>query len=267
MGLSSWHGRMRRKKMNIIQITEQNIDTEHICCAIGNDKVNKARAETKKAWMKREFKNGLVFKRLDDRGKMFIEYMPVEKCWKPVEGQNYTMINCLWVSGKFKKQGIANELLQGCVDDSKEQGKAGICVVTSKKNKPFLTEKKFFERMGFEVIDSAQPYFELMALKFDSDAPLPTFTEACREGKQAYKDGFLFVYSNQCPFMEEYVHLLADICEKREIKNKIIKINSSEDAKKYGSPFGTFGLYHKGEFINHELMSENKFLKLLDTMV
>ncbi len=34
--------------MNIIQITKQNIDEEHICCAIGNDKTNKARAESKK---------------------------------------------------------------------------------------------------------------------------------------------------------------------------------------------------------------------------
>lgn len=42
--------------MKIIQITEQNIDTEHICCAIGNDKVNKLRAESKKDWMKQQFK-------------------------------------------------------------------------------------------------------------------------------------------------------------------------------------------------------------------
>jgi ribosomal protein S18 acetylase RimI-like enzyme len=253
--------------MNIIQITKQNIDEEHICCAIGNDKTNKARAESKKTWMKEQFDHGLVFKRLDERGKMFIEYMPVENCWKPVDGKDYMMINCLWVSGKYKKQGIASALLEDCIADAKSKGKAGLCVVTSKKNKPFLTEKKFFQKKGFEVADSAQPYFELMVLKFDEAAPVPKFTEGCKVGKTDVDEGFLFVYSNQCPFMEEYVHLLSAICEERGIKNKITKIRSSEEARQFGSPFGTFGLYYNGEFVNHELMSENKFRKMLDTMM
>jgi len=34
--------------MNIIEVNEKNIENEHICCAIGNDKENKARAQTKK---------------------------------------------------------------------------------------------------------------------------------------------------------------------------------------------------------------------------
>lgn len=34
--------------MNIITINKNNIDKEHICCAIGNDKVNQSRAQSKK---------------------------------------------------------------------------------------------------------------------------------------------------------------------------------------------------------------------------
>ncbi len=63
--------------MKIISIDKNNIDEEHICCALGNDKENKERAQTKKDWMKERFGDGLAFKRLDDRGKIFIEYMPV----------------------------------------------------------------------------------------------------------------------------------------------------------------------------------------------
>ncbi|HOM54209.1 MAG TPA: hypothetical protein PKW46_01525 [Thermotogota bacterium] len=81
--------------MEIIEITEQNIDKEHICCAIGKDKENENRAFTKKAWMKKNFRDGLVFRRLDDRGKVFIEYLPIEKVWKPLIGANYLIINCL----------------------------------------------------------------------------------------------------------------------------------------------------------------------------
>ncbi len=59
--------------MAIITINSANIDREHICCAIGNDKANQARALTKKDWMRERFKDGLVFKRLNERGKVFIE--------------------------------------------------------------------------------------------------------------------------------------------------------------------------------------------------
>jgi hypothetical protein len=43
----------------------------------------------------------------------------------------------------------------------------GIAVVSSTKIKPFLTDKKFYLKQGFEVVDSAPPYFELLVLKFN----------------------------------------------------------------------------------------------------
>ena len=36
------------EELKLIQIDEKNIDTEHICCAIGNDKDNVDRVNTKK---------------------------------------------------------------------------------------------------------------------------------------------------------------------------------------------------------------------------
>lgn len=107
--------------MKTITIDQNNIDQEHICCAIGNDKINQSRAEPKKDWLKERFKDGLIFKRLDDRGKIFIEYMPIEKVWKPLIGKNFMIINCLWVSGKFKGKGISTKLLNECIADSKKQ--------------------------------------------------------------------------------------------------------------------------------------------------
>ena len=251
--------------MTIMDIDQKNIEQEHICCAIGNDKRNQARAQVKKDWMKKEFENGLVFKRLDDRGKMFIEYMPIENAWKPVIGKNYTMIHCLWVSGKFKKQGIATALLDECIKESKEKGKDGIAVITSSKNKPFLTEKKFFEKKGFQVVDQAPPYFELMVLKFNKKAKNPVFTTTAKTGKTDFKDGICFVYTHQCPFMEEYMSLLSKICEEEAIPVKIIQLKSAEEVKELGGPFGTLSMYDNGDFVTHELFSENKFRKYLTT--
>ena len=84
-----------------ITLTKENIDTEHICCAFSDKKCLKG-YEMKKAWLKKEFDNGYIFRRLDARAKVFIEYVPAEKAWIPVDASNYLMINCFWVSGQYK---------------------------------------------------------------------------------------------------------------------------------------------------------------------
>ncbi len=45
----------------------------------------------------------------------------------------------------FVAEKIGKELLEYAINDSKEKGKSGICTLVSKKKKPFLGEKKFFE--------------------------------------------------------------------------------------------------------------------------
>jgi ribosomal protein S18 acetylase RimI-like enzyme len=249
--------------MAIITIDGTNIADEHICCAIGTDKANQARAETKKDWLRREFANGLVFKRLDQRGKVFIEYMPIEAAWKPIEGSDYLAINCLWVSGQFKGQGHAKALLDECVADAKRAGKAGIVAVTSAKTKPFLTDKRFYLSQGFETIDTAPPYFELVALRLDPTVPPPRFTARAKTGKGGKATGFTFIYSNQCVFMEEYVALLQAVAREAGVPAETVKLQTAAQAQAKGSPFGTLGIYRDGEFLTHELTTADKFRKLI----
>ncbi len=252
--------------MEIITVDKNNIEEEHICCAIGSDKQNKSRSQSKKDWMKERFSEGLIFKKLDVRGKVFIEYMPVETAWKPIKGKNYMVINCLWVSGQYKGKGLSVQLLQECIKDVKEKKMEGIIVISSTKVKPFLTDKKFYLKHGFEVIDSAPPYFELLELKFNKKAISPQFTEKTKNGKLFTHEGFTFVYSNQCPFMEEYVHLLSLVSHENHILAHIIKLNTHQEAQETGTPWGTFGLYYQGSFLTHELMSEKKFTKLISDL-
>ncbi len=252
--------------MKIIEINKDNIENEHICCAIGNDKSNKARAQTKREWMKQEFENGLVFKRLNERGKVFIEYMPIENVWKPVTGKNHMIINCLWVAGKFKGKGLANQLLDECIKDSKSQKMDGIAVISSSKVKGFLTDKRLFEKKGFVTVDTAPPYFELLLLKFNKKAKNPEFTENVKKGTCSNKKGLTFIYSNQCPFNEEYVVLLCNLAKEKGFPYKIQKISNCKEAKKTGSPFGTLSIYYEGELKTHELMNEKKFEKFLSNL-
>lgn len=104
--------------MEYIQITKENIDKEHICCAMSGKQ-----SILKKAWMKEQLDEGLVFYRSIERGKCFIEYIPAEKAWVPIEADGYMYINCLWVSGRMKGHGYSNDLLNHCIQDAKAQRK------------------------------------------------------------------------------------------------------------------------------------------------
>ena len=59
--------------MNYIRITKENIDKEHICCAMSGKQ-----SIAKKEWMKQRFEEDLVFYRSEESGKCFIEYIPAE---------------------------------------------------------------------------------------------------------------------------------------------------------------------------------------------
>ena len=84
-----------------INLTENNIDREHLCCAI-SDKKHQAGVSAKKNWLKDRIAEGHVFRKLDAKGKVFIEYAPLETAWVPVLGEQYLYIYCLWVAGSYK---------------------------------------------------------------------------------------------------------------------------------------------------------------------
>ena len=92
--------------MEYIRVTDDNIEKEHICCAISNNK--DVQVSSKKTWLKERFEDGLVFLKSVERGKCFIEYIPAEKAWIPIDADNYMYIDCFWVSGSFKGHGYAN---------------------------------------------------------------------------------------------------------------------------------------------------------------
>ena len=64
--------------MDYIRVTKENIDREHICCAMSGKQ-----SLAKKEWLKQRFEEGLVFYRSAERGKCFIEYIPAENAWVP----------------------------------------------------------------------------------------------------------------------------------------------------------------------------------------
>lgn len=247
--------------MNIITVTAENLEQEHICCAISNNK--DCQVMSKKAWLAERFADGLVFKKGDVRGKCFIEYLPAENAWAPIDAPGFMYIDCLWVSGQYKGQGNSNLLLEECICDSKEKGKKGLVILSSKKKLSFLADPKYLQHKGFLVADSAAPYYELYYLPFVDGVDRPRFKDQVK-APHIVEQGFVLYYTQQCPFTAKYVPLIEEMARARGIPFQSVRIDSKEEAQNGPAPVTTYSLFYNGEFVTHEILSDKKFLKILE---
>jgi len=250
---------MPSDNLKIINLTEKNIDDEHICCGFSDKKLARG-THFKKELMKKRLSEGYTFKKFDVRGKVLIDYVPAEFAWSPIEAPGYTFIHCFWVSGRFKGQGFGSELLDECIKDSSE--KNGIVCITTKKVMPFLTDKGYFLKKGFEVCDSAPPYFELMVKKF-KEAPLPKFRSSAKKGIIPNKKGLTFIYSDLCPFTDHWVDKLIEFAQDLSIFSQKNKITTLKQAQNAPSAFSIFSIFYNGEFLTHKIPTQKEFIKLV----
>ena len=116
---------------------------------------------------------------------------------------------------------------------------------------------------GFEIADTEDPYYELLYLPFNENSPKPKFKETLKNAKIDEK-GFVLYYTQQCPFTAKYVPLIEEVAKKKKIPFKIIKLNTVEEAQNAPTPFTTYSLFYNGEFITHEILSVNKFEKIIE---
>ncbi len=259
---SSGSGSYMGGNMKYIRVTKDNLEEEHICCAISNNKDEQV--SSKKAWLKERFEEGLVFLKSTERGKCFIEYIPAENAWNPIDAEGYMYIDCLWVSGSSKGHGYSSELLEECIRDSKVKGRKGLCILSSAKKRPFLADPKFLEHKGFTVCDEADNGIQLWYLPFDAEAVRPAF-KSCARHPHIDTDGYVLYYTSQCPFNAKYVPVVKKTAEEHGIPFRAVHIQSREDAQQAPTPVTTYALFCRGEYLTNEQMNERKFLKLLET--
>ena len=203
-----------------------------------------------------------VFCRSTERGKCFIEYIPAECAWNPIEAPGYMYINCLWVSGSFKGHGYSSDLLSECIEDSKEKGKKGLCILAAARKKPFLADSKFLKYKGFKACDEADNGIQLWYLPFEEKTEPPVFKE-CAKHHHINESGYVLYYTNQCPFNAKYVPILEETAQKNGIPLKAVKIENRKDAQNVPTPITTYALFCDGEYVTNEQMNDKKFLKLV----
>ena len=101
-----------------IDLTRENLSQQHLCCII-RSKTQHPGVEAKRRWLAERLEEGHVFRKLDAKATVFIEYAPLETAWVPITGENFYYIYCLWVDGKFKGKGYGSELIEYCIADAR----------------------------------------------------------------------------------------------------------------------------------------------------
>lgn len=254
---------------NFLLLDQTNLDTSHICCAISDTKCKEG-YQLKKDWLKRELEHGYVFRRLDARAKVFMEYGPAVSGWVPIQAPDYLLINCFWVSGQYKGQGYATQLLQLAIDDAKERGFKGLVTVVGTQKFHFMSDTKWLLKHGFTTVEKTSSGFSLLVLKLEEEAEDPQFNACVQTGLCQETTDVTVYYSNRCPFSELHVqHILKETAKKRNLSLTIIKLESREQAQQAPSPATIFSLFYKGKFLTTDLSIclDSRFDKIVEKQV
>ena len=251
--------------MAYITLTRENIEAEHICCAFSDKKCSDS-YQKKKQWLSQEFDHGYVFRRLDERAKVFIEYGPAEKAWVPVTAPNYLMLGCFWVSGRYKKKGHGKALLQEAIKAAQDQEKDGLVTVVGTRKFHFMSDTRWLLKQGFESCEETSSGFSLLAMKFNESASTPVFNDSVKQGRCPEQQGLVAYYTNRCSYSEYHVReSLVATAKKRNLPLTIIKLETREQAQAAPTPATIFSLFLDGKFITTDVSvcMDNRFDKIV----
>ncbi|WP_373266636.1 GNAT family N-acetyltransferase [Hungatella hathewayi] len=244
---------------DFINLTTENLANEHLCCIIRSKKSHPG-VEAKRQWLSERLSEGHVFRKLDAKATVFIEYAPLETAWVPINGNNYLYLYCLWVTGSYKGKGYGKALMEYCLADAKEKGKSGICMLGAKKQKSWLSNQAFAKKFGFEVVDTTDNGYELLALSLDGTTPrfAPNVKTPGIESKE-----LTIYYDLQCPYIHQNIEMIKQHCEKSNVPVSFIQVDTLQKAKELPCVFNNWGVFYNGNFETVNLLDINYLMRIL----
>ena len=242
-----------------INLTPENLAHEHLCCIIRSRKPHPG-VEAKRQWLSERLQEGHVFRKLNAKATVFIEYAPLETAWVPVLGENYFYIYCLWVSGECKGKGYGRELMEFCLADARQKGKSGVCMLGSEKQKAWLSDQSFAKKYGFQVADTTENGYELLALSFDGTTP----KFALNAKAMKIDDPTLTIYYDlHCPFIPQRIEMIQTYCETNGVPLSLVQVDTLQKAKALPCAFNNWAVFYRGNFITVNLLDPAAIDRLL----
>jgi N-acetylglutamate synthase-like GNAT family acetyltransferase len=250
--------------IHILNLTPDNIAEYGVCGY--KDAKKHLELRRKIDWFKEYFPKGLRIKALMSTHGGYqgmLEYIPGKYAHRPVAAEGYMFIHCIFVGFKkeFKGKGHASSLIDECITEAQQANMQGVAVVTRKG--PFMADKDIFVKKGFVPVDTAEPDFELLVLKFNQNAANPTFKNMKKHLKN-YEKGLFILRSVQCPYTEKNVKaILQSARDTFNLKANVIDLKDSDAVQQSPCAFGTFCIIYNGEIVSYHPISNTRFENIM----
>lgn len=244
---------------DFLSLTPENLAGEHLCCIIRTKKLHPG-VEAKRRWLAARLEEGHVFRKLNEKATVFIEYAPLETAWVPIEGENFIYIYCLWACGPYKGKGYGRALMEDCIADARKNGKAGLCMLGAAKQKAWLSDQAFAKKFGFKTVDTAPGGYELLALSFDGT--LPRFAPNAKSMK-VESQALTIYYSAQCPYTWQSIEMVRRYCEENAVPVQLLPVDSLAQAKQLPCVFNNLAVFYKGGFETVNLLDVAALKRIL----
>jgi hypothetical protein len=150
--------------------------------------------------------------------------------------------------------------MEYCLVDAKEKGKSGICMLGAKKQKSWLSDQSFVKKFGFEVVDTTDNGYELLALSFDGTTP--QFAHNVKNQKIERKELTIY-YDMQCPYVYQNIEMIKQYCETNDVPVCLIQVDTLQKAKELPCAFNNWGVFYKGNFETVNLLNEAYLERIL----
>ena len=186
-----------------------------------------------------------------------------ENAWRGVSAPGYLFIHCFWILGRNKGKGYGTKLLNACLRDARASGYFGVAVLTSYEH--WLPNKRIFERMGFEQVDSAPPAFELYAKRFSREAQ-PAHIQSGWKKADGLPKGLTLLESDQCPYIHVTAESLGGIGQELGVPVQVIRIETAKQAQQSVCPYGVTGVYFNGKLVSYHPIGPKDLLAAVKSL-
>ena len=128
----------------------------------------------------------------------------------------------------------------------------------AKKQKSWLSDQSFAKKFGFEVVDTTDNGYELLALSFDGT--IPRFAQNVK--KQEIESNELTIYYDmQCPYICQNIEIIKQYCEMNGVPVSFIQVDTLQKAKELPCVFNNWAVFYKGKFETVNLLLDVDYLK------
>ena len=129
------------------------------CCGIGCLTSPKHQGyQPRVEWLQKRFREGLripLFRDGGGRPLAFLEYVPGEYAWRPVQAKSWLFVHCLWVFPREQKVGgLGGRLIRACVEEARQARAIGVAAMVS--DGPWMAAREVFLGNGFTQIGETE---------------------------------------------------------------------------------------------------------------